>query len=57
MCEVFDKVENRGIARGEQRFATLVTKLLADGRTEDLQKAASDEKIRNKFYEEYSITC
>lgn len=57
MCEVLDKVENRGIERGEKRFAALVTKLLADGRTEDLQKAASNKKIRNKFYKEYGITC
>lgn len=56
MCETFDEYENRGIARGEQRFASLVTKLLADGRTEDLQKATSDETIRNKLYMEYGIT-
>ena len=57
MCEVLDKYENRGIARGEQRFATLVNKLLADGRTEDLQKATSDEALRTQLYKEYNITC
>ena len=57
MCETFDEYENRGIARGEQRFAALVTKLLADSRTEDLQKATTDEAFRNNLYKEYEITC
>ena len=61
MCEVLDKVENRGIekglALGEQRFATLVSKLLADERAGDLQKATSDETFRNNLYKEYGIIC
>ncbi|MBQ8280042.1 MAG: Rpn family recombination-promoting nuclease/putative transposase [Roseburia sp.] len=61
MCEVLDKVENRGIekglALGEERLAGLINKLLADGRTEEIALATSNQQARNKFYKEYGITC
>ena len=61
MCEVLDKVENRGIekglALGEERLAGLINKLLADGRTEEIALVTSNKKTRNKFYKEYGITC
>lgn len=42
-------------AEGEDRFAVLTQKLLADARTEDLKKAVTDKDFRAVLYREYGI--
>ena len=52
MCDVLDKVENRGIekgivkgeSRGENKMALLVKKLLDQNRIDDVKRASEDEK-------------
>ena len=44
-----------GIAAGENRVNSLVLRLIEDGRQEDIEKAARDEKYREKLFEEYEI--
>ena len=59
MCEVLDRAINegisQGISQGESMLGLLITKLFADGRTDDVQLAASDEEARKRFYKEYGI--
>ena len=49
--------EERGEKRGEEkernRLNSLYKRLLNEGRTKDLEKAITDEKYREKLYEEY----
>lgn len=60
MCEVLEKVEDRGvqkgiqqgITRGEDSAFTLVSYLLSNGRMDDLKKAAEDNDYRSKLMEE-----
>ena len=60
---LFDEAEERGEARGEargekkgeDRAFSLMQKLYALGRNEDVQKAAYDEKYRKKLYEEFEL--
>jgi len=52
MCDVLDKVENRGIekgivkgeSRGENKMALLVKTLLDQNRIDDVKRASEDEK-------------
>ena len=50
MCDVLDKVENRGIvkgeSRGENKMALLVKKLLDQNCIDDVKRASEDEKCR-----------
>lgn len=59
MCELLDKYENRGIQkgiqRGESRFAMLSEKLLQSNRIEDLRKAVSSKRYRNQLYKEFGM--
>ena len=52
MCEVLDKIENRGIAQGEDNAFLLVKILLANNRLEDLKRVSEDESYRNKLMAE-----
>lgn len=68
MCEVLERVENRGmdkgiqigtrtgIQQGEDMFALLVKKLLACGRMEDIRRAADDRAYRQELMKEFGIT-
>ncbi len=53
MCEVLDRVENRGIQKGiiqgEDTILTLMDYLLSNDRTEDAKKATKDKEYRNKL--------
>ncbi len=49
------KGEKRGERRGEKRMGMLVTRLLEEGRTEDLYKATTDLQMRKRLYQEYGI--
>ena len=44
-----------GRAEGEARLGALVTKLLAEGKIEEVQQVVSDEMIRQKYFEKYSL--
>lgn len=67
MCEVLERVENRGmdkgiqigtrtgIQQGEDMFALLVKKLLACGRMEDIRRAADDRAYRQELMKEFGI--
>lgn len=45
----------KGEARGESRFAALSLKLLSDGNTADLERAAKDGQLRQGLYRKYGI--
>lgn len=49
MCEVLDRVENRGIQKGEDTILSLMDYLLSNNRTEDAKKATKDKAYRNKL--------
>ena len=63
MCDVLDKVESRGIAkgivkgesRGENKMALLVKKLLDQNRIDDVKRASEDEKSRAELMKEFGI--
>ena len=64
MCDVLDKVENRGIEkgivkgeiRGENKMALLVKKLLEQNRIDDVKRASEDEKSRAELMKELGIS-
>lgn len=57
MCEVLDRVENRGIEKGiekgEASAFTLVQYLISNNRMEDLKKATEDVEYRSKLMAEF----
>ena len=63
MCDVLDKVENRGIekgivkgeSRGENKMALLVKTLLDQNRIDDVKRASEDEKSRAELMKELGI--
>ena len=67
MCEVLERVENRGIQigmqkgtqsgiqQGEDMFALLVKKLLECGRMDDIRRATEDRAYRQQLMKELSI--
>ncbi len=52
MCEVLDRVENKGIQKGEDTILSLMNHLLSNNRTEDAKKATEDKACRNKLLTE-----
>ncbi len=52
MCEVLDRIENRGIQKGEDLILTLLRYLLSNNRTEDAKRATEDTTYRNKLLAE-----
>ena len=63
MCDVLDKVENRGIKEGiakgesrrENKMALLVKKLLDQNRIDDVKRASEDEKGCAELMKELGI--
>ena len=59
MCDVLDKVENKGTAEGQiegqNQMALLVKKLLDQSRIEDVKRASEDEAYRDKLMKELVI--
>ena len=51
MCEVLDKVENRG----ENKVALLMKKLFDQNRIDDAKKASENEEYRAKLMKEFGI--
>lgn len=56
MCDVAERLENRGIAKGEAKLGRLIDLLIKKGLQEDIQKAATDEKARQEMYKKYDIS-
>ncbi|WP_300800452.1 hypothetical protein [uncultured Acetatifactor sp.] len=52
MCEVLDRVENRGIQKGQNKILSLMNYLLGNNRTADAKKATEDKTYRNKMLTE-----
>ncbi len=52
MCEVLDRVENKGISKGEKTAFSLVRYLLSNNRIDDLKKASEDDSYRKKLMKE-----
>ena len=50
MCKALDDLIMMGVNQGEEYFAALSQKLLADFRTDDLQKAIQNKEYRKKLY-------
>ena len=59
MCEVLDKVENRGIAKGEiegkNQMALLVKNLLDQGRIDDVKRVSEDAAYRDELMKKLGI--
>lgn len=67
MCDVLDKVENRGIAKGiekgkvegeiegKNQMALLVKKLLDQSRIDDVKRVSEDETYRDQLIKEFGI--
>lgn len=53
--KAFAEGENKGIKLGEEKLSKLIVKLTEAGRESDVIKAASDEKYREKLFEEFEI--
>lgn len=53
--EGFNESFNENIKIGENLFASLIIKLIEDGRREDIERAANDEEYRNSLYIEYHL--
>ena len=60
MCDVLDKVENRGIAKGkaegEDTLALLMKKLFDQNRIEDAKRASEDKEYRARLMKEFGIS-
>lgn len=52
---VRDEGIRQGIEQGEDRLNRLILCLIADGRQEDLEKAAHDKVYREQLYKEFSL--
>lgn len=52
MCEVLNRVESRGIQKGEDTILALMNYLLSNNRTEDAKKATEDKAYRNNLLTE-----
>ena len=63
MCEILDKIENRGIekgkaegnAEGKCQMADLMKRLLAENRIEDAKRAAEDLAYCDELMKQYGI--
>ena len=47
--------EARGEVKGEQKLENLVNVLIADGKTDEVARAASDKDYRDSLYKKYAI--
>ena len=55
MCDVLDKVENKGKAEGKNQMAILMKTLLAENRIEDAKRAAEDAAYCDDLMKQYRI--
>ena len=54
-AKTMEMFKAEGLEEGEKRLGTLITKLIALGRTGDIAKAASDPVYRDRLYDEFSM--
>ena len=59
MCEILDKIENRGRvegnAEGKEQMADLMKILLTENRIEDAKRAAEDPAYCDELMKQYGI--
>ena len=59
MCDVLDKVENRGIAKGKiegkAQVTTLMKKLFEQNHIDDAKKASEDAAYCDRLLKEFGI--
>ena len=55
MCDVLDKVENKGEIEGKNQMALLVKKLLDQSRIDDVKRVSEDEAYRDQLIKEFGI--
>ncbi len=53
--EGFNESFNENIKIGENLFASLIIKLIEDGRRKDIDRAANDKEYRHSLYTEYHL--
>ena len=56
MCDVLDKVENRGKAEGADSVALLMKKLFDQNRIEDAKRASEDKEYHTRMMKELGIS-
>lgn len=49
MCEVAERLENIGRTEGEDRLGTLISKLMTEGRMDDVKRAASEKSGKRRI--------
>jgi hypothetical protein len=59
MCTVAQNLENigekKGEKKGENKLASLINKMIADNKSDDIIKVTNDESIREDYYKKYDI--
>lgn len=50
-----EKILSKGITQGENKLSTLIQKLISVGRNDEIAKATSDCKYKEKLYKEFKI--
>ena len=63
MCKILDARESKGRMQGrkegrtegEQRVLELISRLVAEGKSNEIKLISSDEVLRNKLYVEYGL--
>ena len=53
MCEVLDRVENKGVTKGKKDTADLMAFLVQNGRADDVVKASNDESFLDKLLADF----
>ena len=55
MCEILDKIENKGKTEGKNQMADLMKILLTENRIEDAKRAAEDLAYCDELMKQYGI--
>jgi len=55
MCNLSSAIENKGVDKGVDRMAKLVSILLEEKRYDDAKKASEDPEYRDKLMKEYKL--
>ena len=53
MCEVLDRIENRGVNKGRKEAVDLMNFLWSNGRGEEAMKASKDDKFLNTLLADF----
>ena len=52
---MFERAEARGVEKGENCLAKLISLLLSEGKNDDIKDALENEEKRHELYKEYGI--